>query len=95
MGARIVLGCLVGYNGTLFAYGQTGSGKTHTMVRSSTSRSIVVEAWREYLSCLQLGPLDESVEQHGIVPRALRLLYERLEEKKAEVTQTGVFSLMQ
>jgi len=28
---RAVLGCLDGYNGTVFAYGQTGSGKTFTI----------------------------------------------------------------
>jgi kinesin family protein 6/9 len=27
----ITLGCLEGYNGTIFAYGQTGSGKTYTI----------------------------------------------------------------
>lgn len=28
----IVVGCMEGYNGTIFAYGQTSSGKTHTLL---------------------------------------------------------------
>jgi len=31
VGKGITLGCLAGFNGTIFAYGQTGSGKTFTI----------------------------------------------------------------
>ena len=57
---------LDGYNVMLLAYGQTGSGKTHTL----------------------LGPIgfskptNEVSEVHGIIPRAIFLLFRAIQEQR-------------
>lgn len=66
--ARPVLtGFMEGFNCTIFAYGQTGSGKTFTMGTSLDECDRQEEG----------GSRDSTL---GIVPRAIQLLLERLEE---------------
>ncbi|KAF7455982.1 Kinesin-like protein KIN-5C [Cryptosporidium felis] len=61
---------LLGFNCTIFAYGQTGTGKTYTMEGDM----------REYLESNNL----ELTEHAGIIPRAVQLIFERLESQYTE-----------
>jgi len=65
---------LEGYNTTVFTYGMTGSGKTFTML----GPRLMSVAWQGK------GPTLKEVlqcEQRGLVPRAVELLFGRLDEK--------------
>ncbi|AAZ10864.1 kinesin, putative [Trypanosoma equiperdum] len=64
---------LEGFCATIFAYGQTGSGKTHT-----------VEGF-EYIRNGRGGPkvnIDTDPEKHGIIPRVIQLIFDRVREKQ-------------
>ncbi|KAJ1608296.1 putative kinesin-like boursin [Cryptosporidium canis] len=61
---------LLGFNCTIFAYGQTGTGKTYTMEGDM----------KEYLESSNL----ELTEHAGIIPRAVQLIFERLESQYTE-----------
>ena len=59
-----------GYNATVFAYGQTGSGKTFTM-----------EGYNYIREAGGKGPrvnFDTPTERLGVVPRAIRTLFDRV-----------------
>jgi kinesin family protein 5 len=61
---------LKGYNGTIFAYGQTGSGKTHTMFGPGAVGMAADGA--------------SGADLRGIIPRAVREIYERTAEMAHE-----------
>ncbi|OII73340.1 kinesin-like boursin [Cryptosporidium ubiquitum] len=61
---------LLGFNCTIFAYGQTGTGKTYTMEGDM----------KEYLESNNM----ELTEHAGIIPRAVQLIFERLESQHTE-----------
>lgn len=66
---------LDGFHGTVFAYGQTGSGKTHTMEGLSYMRD---GAKGRGGGGSPLPDLTASaVDEHGIMPRAVQLLFDR------------------
>ena len=72
--APLVKSCIAGFNSTVLAYGQTGSGKTHTIVGSSLEEEI--NNADEFCA-------PSSCDSSGIIPRALRDIFQRLEAKKA------------
>ncbi|XP_035223435.1 kinesin-like protein KIF11, partial [Stegodyphus dumicola] len=65
--APVIQDVLMGFNCTIFAYGQTGTGKTFTM---EGERSPDLESGAEN------DPLP------GIIPRAMRHIFNKLEEQK-------------
>jgi len=81
----LVEACLDGYNATILAYGQTGSGKTFTIFGPSNTASF--EGDMESLDPTNICemPLSNSFKsrinsgQSGIISRALRELFRRLE----------------
>ncbi|CAG9582032.1 putative kinesin [Leishmania major strain Friedlin] len=74
--APLVEHVLDGFHATVFAYGQTGSGKTHTMdglryASNSQQRKAIVP------------DVDGTeVQQHGIMPRVIQLLFDRARERQ-------------
>jgi hypothetical protein len=70
--------CLEGYNATCIAYGQTGSGKTHTMLGQTDQTDHKV------------APEDDTSEA-GVMPRALRSLFDRLQAQQAASTAEKKF----
>ncbi|EEA08311.1 kinesin motor domain-containing protein [Cryptosporidium muris RN66] len=66
----IVDEALLGFNCTIFAYGQTGTGKTYTMEGDM----------KEYLEISNISLSDHA----GIIPRAVQLIFERLESQYTE-----------
>lgn len=90
---------LLGYNCTIFAYGQTGSGKTYTMegfpehaptkaktthVRATASDVANNENNKEMLTEATCSKGAELSEDAGIIPRALRELFDILERDCTE-----------
>ena len=66
----LVTRCLEGHNATVLAYGQTGSGKTHTMMGPISSIK-------------PTSPLLNE-EQTGVIPRAIRSMFEQLHRIKEQ-----------
>eukprot|EP00736_Rhodelphis_marinus_P008435 Rmarinus@m.2701 len=67
---------LLGYNCTIFAYGQTGTGKTHTM-----------EGARDMLiACRDLGVAWKDNRTAGVIPRAVRQVFDELQKLDKEYT---------
>ncbi|GKY98176.1 hypothetical protein MPSEU_000775400 [Mayamaea pseudoterrestris] len=62
-----------GYNTTILAYGQTGSGKTFTMGGQKDARTL---AGDDYLAASNSSLLDCSDENDGIIPRAVRDIFQ-------------------
>ncbi|KMZ64308.1 Kinesin-related protein-like [Zostera marina] len=71
----IVKEVLEGYNCTVFAYGQTGTGKTYTM-EGGAGRKI---------------KNGEFPSDAGVIPRAVRQIFDTLEEQLAEYTMKVMF----
>eukprot|EP01029_Cantina_marsupialis_P015165 TRINITY_DN3318_c0_g1_i1.p1 TRINITY_DN3318_c0_g1~~TRINITY_DN3318_c0_g1_i1.p1 ORF type:complete len:359 (-),score=74.92 TRINITY_DN3318_c0_g1_i1:325-1401(-) len=72
-----IMAALDGFNCTVFAYGQTGTGKTHTMLG--------VDLWEEAMRRAQEdGDVlpTEREELWGIIPRAMRLMFDHVEENQ-------------
>lgn len=72
--APLVDHVLDGYHATVFAYGQTGSGKTFTMdglnyLPTKHGGSVVPD-------------VNTPVEQHGIMPRTIQLLFDKVRERQ-------------
>ena len=65
--------CMKGYNATIIAYGQTGSGKTWTIIGPGLTRSTYPD--KEDGSPTNVEISDEL---DGVVPRALKDLFNRL-----------------
>ncbi|KAK4743316.1 hypothetical protein SAY87_001317 [Trapa incisa] len=73
----IVNEVLEGFNCTIFAYGQTGTGKTYTM-EGECKRS-------------KSGPDGELPPDAGVIPRAVKQIFETLESQNAEYSVKVTF----
>ncbi|CAE7840312.1 KIF4B [Symbiodinium sp. CCMP2592] len=73
-----------GYHSTVFAYGQTGSGKTFTMEGFSYQPGTVAKA-------PQVRAESTSPENLGIVPRAIKGLFDRIDRRAT--TGDSVFTV--
>ena len=66
---KIVSDVMEGYNGTIMAYGQTGSGKTYTIFGKKASMEFQ----------------DDLDTDMGIVPRAIKHIFNTIQEKSETV----------
>ncbi|PIN09034.1 Kinesin-like protein [Handroanthus impetiginosus] len=73
----IVNEVLEGFNCTIFAYGQTGTGKTYTM-EGECKRS-------------KSGPNGELPPDAGVIPRAIKQIFDTLEGQNAEYSVKVTF----
>ncbi|XP_074285951.1 kinesin-like protein KIN-5C [Silene latifolia] len=73
----IVHEVLEGFNCTIFAYGQTGTGKTYTM-EGDCKRS-------------KSGPNGELPAEAGVIPRAIKQIFDTLESQNAEYSVKVTF----
>ncbi|XP_059646666.1 kinesin-like protein KIN-5C [Cornus florida] len=73
----IVHEVLEGFNCTIFAYGQTGTGKTYTM-EGECKRS-------------KSGPNGELPPEAGVIPRAVKQIFDTLEGQNAEYSVKVTF----
>ncbi|XP_051132208.1 kinesin-like protein KIN-5C [Andrographis paniculata] len=73
----IVNEVLEGFNCTIFAYGQTGTGKTYTM-EGECKRS-------------KAGPKGELPPEAGVIPRAIKQIFDTLESQNAEYSVKVTF----
>ncbi|KAL8261835.1 hypothetical protein R6Q59_025884 [Mikania micrantha] len=73
----IVKEVLEGFNCTIFAYGQTGTGKTYTM-EGDCKRS-------------KIGPKRDLPSGAGIIPRAVKQIFDTLEHQNAEYSVKVTF----
>ncbi|KAI7757926.1 hypothetical protein M8C21_007662 [Ambrosia artemisiifolia] len=73
----IVNEVLEGFNCTIFAYGQTGTGKTYTM-EGDSKRS-------------KSGPKGELPSGAGVIPRAVKQIFDTLEHQNAEYSVKVTF----
>lgn len=82
--APLVDHVLDGFHATVFAYGQTGSGKTFTMdglryVASSRTKGV---------TAMVPDPEGTPVEQHGIMPRIIQLLFDHARARQGAAGET-------
>ncbi|GAB2257646.1 hypothetical protein Droror1_Dr00013806 [Drosera rotundifolia] len=73
----IVNEVLEGFNCTIFAYGQTGTGKTYTM-EGDCKRS-------------KSGPNGQLPAEAGVIPRAIKQIFDTLESQNAEYSVKVTF----
>ncbi|XP_062112736.1 kinesin-like protein KIN-5C [Humulus lupulus] len=73
----IVHEVLEGFNCTIFAYGQTGTGKTYTM-EGECKRA-------------KSGPNGELPPEAGVIPRAVKQIFDTLESQNAEYSVKVTF----
>lgn len=73
----IVNEVLEGFNCTIFAYGQTGTGKTYTM-EGECKRT-------------KSGPNGELPPEAGVIPRAVKQIFDTLESQNAEYSVKVTF----
>ncbi|KAL3646890.1 Kinesin-like protein KIN-5C [Castilleja foliolosa] len=73
----IVNEVLEGFNCTIFAYGQTGTGKTYTM-EGECKRA-------------KSGPNGELPPEAGVIPRAVKQIFDTLESQNAEYSVKVTF----
>ncbi|CAN1134071.1 Kinesin-like protein KIN-5C [Linum perenne] len=73
----IVHEVLEGFNCTIFAYGQTGTGKTYTM-EGECKRA-------------KSGPNGELPQEAGVIPRAIKQIFDTLEGQNAEYSVKVTF----
>ncbi|KAK2400964.1 Kinesin-like protein KIN-5C [Trifolium repens] len=73
----IVNEVLEGFNCTIFAYGQTGTGKTYTMEGDSKKT--------------KSGPNGELPAEAGVIPRAVKQIFDTLEGQNAEYSVKVTF----
>ncbi|CAL5207412.1 unnamed protein product [Lathyrus oleraceus] len=73
----IVNEVLEGFNCTIFAYGQTGTGKTYTMEGDSKKA--------------KSGPNGELPAEAGVIPRAVKQIFDTLEGQNAEYSVKVTF----
>ncbi|KAJ3079354.1 Kinesin- protein 12 [Quaeritorhiza haematococci] len=94
---ELVLKALEGYSTTIFAYGQTGSGKTFTItgpeneignIQSTNSNSKSQPQQKQPLPAKgrngPQGSLPGIPERAGIIPRALRYLFDQIRKRPGE-----------
>ncbi|ORC93575.1 kinesin-like protein [Trypanosoma theileri] len=67
---------LNGFHATVFAYGQTGSGKTHTVDG--------IDYLQKGTSNLQPDGKTAKPKQHGIIPRVIQLIFDRVRQLQME-----------
>lgn len=72
----LVTACIEGYNATIIAYGQTGSGKTHTVLGQTDSADLTVRP-------------EEDQSEAGVIPRALRALFNELKDMEVKTAKSG------
>ncbi|WOL15661.1 kinesin-like protein KIN-5C isoform X1 [Canna indica] len=73
----IVNEVLEGFNCTIFAYGQTGTGKTYTMEGECRKA--------------KTGPKGQLPADAGVIPRAVKQIFDTLESQKAEYSVKVTF----
>ncbi|CAI8602433.1 unnamed protein product [Vicia faba] len=73
----IVNEVLEGFNCTIFAYGQTGTGKTYTMEGNAKKT--------------KSGPNGELPAEAGVIPRAVKQIFDTLEGQNAEYSVKVTF----
>ncbi|XP_020205961.1 kinesin-like protein KIN-5C [Cajanus cajan] len=73
----IVNEVLEGFNCTIFAYGQTGTGKTYTMEGECKKA--------------KSGPRGELPPEAGVIPRAVKQIFDTLESQNAEYSVKVTF----
>ena len=97
MGRDAVDGAVDGVHGCVLAYGQTGAGKTYSMQGVDGARTIdsgdgtgeegedgdVVMSEDEFETNGD-ATTDLDDEHAGLIPRALKRLFERVEKKRAD-----------
>eukprot|EP00814_Leptocylindrus_danicus_P018861 CAMPEP_0116017012 /NCGR_PEP_ID=MMETSP0321-20121206/7806_1 /TAXON_ID=163516 /ORGANISM="Leptocylindrus danicus var. danicus, Strain B650" /LENGTH=1145 /DNA_ID=CAMNT_0003487147 /DNA_START=20 /DNA_END=3457 /DNA_ORIENTATION=- len=82
--------CMTGYNATIIAYGQTGSGKTWTIIgpgfakRTEPDKEQDGSPPSDDQESDSTPPIDNSADLDGVVPRALKDIFNRLEKKESE-----------
>ncbi len=79
IGYKIVQDVMAGYNGTIMAYGQTGSGKTFTIFGNKNSMDYNLETTAEM----------------GIVPRAIKQVFQTINENSDKIQYQIRVSFMQ
>jgi kinesin family protein 5 len=77
--SKIVSDVMSGYNGTIMAYGQTGSGKTFTIFGKKNA----------------MDYSDQLTEDMGIVPRAIKQIFNTIRENSDKVQFQVRVSFMQ
>ncbi|KAL7448325.1 hypothetical protein ACHAWC_000532, partial [Mediolabrus comicus] len=80
--------CLEGYNATTLAYGQTGAGKTYTTLGPATSPDFFTQQQQTNTNKKQHHTTSE-YDAVGILPRALRDLFIRLEQKSEALNNSS------
>ncbi|KAL0217667.1 hypothetical protein RCL1_008247 [Eukaryota sp. TZLM3-RCL] len=73
---------LDGYNASIFAYGQTSTGKSYTMLNNPSSVTSSHDS-----SLNHVIPLISDPSPHGIVPRAVRQVFDFIETQQLEGNQ--------
>ena len=89
----------MGFHATIFVYGQTGSGKTFTMegyryakghkdvlVPQINRKTAVLKAETEAQLNQDGASARVSMDEEGIMPRAIRELFIQVDKKKAETS---------
>ncbi|KXJ21576.1 Kinesin-like protein KIF27 [Exaiptasia diaphana] len=79
----LVKSCLQGYNATVFAYGQTKSKKVIVLRRRQFREKDPGSGKTHTMGSLGTGGLTDS--DHGIIPRAVKQIFQMIEEKKDKV----------
>ncbi|KVH94541.1 Kinesin, motor domain-containing protein [Cynara cardunculus var. scolymus] len=94
----IVNEVLEGFNCTIFAYGQTGTGKTYTMEgeckRSKVAGLLCCTLIFAVCFCTLLllsGPNGELPSGAGVIPRAVKQIFDTLEHQNAEYSVKVTF----
>ncbi|KAK7200781.1 kinesin [Novymonas esmeraldas] len=80
--APLVEHALDGFHATVFAYGQTGSGKTYTMDGMRYATPAAAAAGRTQRRAVVPDVDGTAVQQHGIMPRVIQLLFDRARERQ-------------
>ncbi|CAE7550184.1 kif4 [Symbiodinium sp. CCMP2456] len=73
-----------GFNATVFAYGQTGTGKTFTMEGFDYDTSQAAPSLNATSARPRVKARSTPSEQLGMVPRAVRALFEKLQTRRSE-----------
>lgn len=87
-----VLGVAHGISACIFAYGQTSAGKTHTMIGEDPGSEVVSSAAEEAGGegggeTGGGGGKKEDDREWGLIPRAVRALFEELDRQRRESGQ--------
>nr|CAD1825868.1 unnamed protein product [Ananas comosus var. bracteatus] len=88
----IVNEVLEGFNCTIFAYGQTGTGKTYTMEGEcrKAKASLSINRSLLFFFCHN-GPKGQLPSDAGVIPRAVKQIFDTLESQNAEYSVKVTF----